>query len=59
MAALVYLTVRDVLGLHRFIMDRTGGVAAPVRDEGLLDGALMRLRSAAYYEGADLRKGGT
>ncbi len=53
MAALIYLTVRDVLGLHRFIMERTGGVAAPVRDEGLLDSALVRPQSAAYYEGAD------
>lgn len=35
-------------------MDQTGFAAAPLRDEGLLESAIMRPRMAAYYEDADL-----
>lgn len=48
-----YLTVLDVIGLHRAIMPRTGGEPA-LRDEGLLESAVMRPQMAAYYEHADL-----
>lgn len=48
-----YLTTLDVLALHRRIMEDTGSVPA-VRDEGLLESALMRPQMLAHYEGADL-----
>ncbi len=48
-----YPSVLDVLGLHRFIMERMGQTPA-LRDEGALDSALMRPAMAAQYEGADL-----
>lgn len=35
-------------------MERTGYAPAPLRDEGLLESAVMRPQMAAYYEGADL-----
>ena len=53
-AQVVYLTLLDVLGLHRFIMEHTGSAPTTVREEGLLESALMRPQTAAYYEGADL-----
>ncbi len=49
-----YLSLGDVLALHRVMMERMGGQAAPVRDEGLLESALLRPQTAAYYENADL-----
>lgn len=48
------LTVADVIALHRAVMERTGYVPAPLRDEPGLESAIMRPRMAAYYEGADL-----
>ena len=52
--AIRYLTTAEVIELHDRIMERTGVRPEPLRDEGLLESALMRARSAAYYEDADL-----
>lgn len=49
-----YLTVADIIGLHAFIMQKTGYEPAPLRDEDGLDSAARRVQTAAYYEGADL-----
>jgi death-on-curing protein len=49
-----YLTVARVIALHDAAMERTGSTYAPLRDEGLLESAIMRARTAAHYEGADL-----
>ena len=49
-----YLTVADILGLHEFIMSKTGYLPAPLRDEEGLESAVMRVQTAAYYEDADL-----
>ncbi len=53
MQAYRYLTTPEVLALHRSIMEDTGSVPG-VRDEGLLESAVMRPRMAAHYEAADL-----
>lgn len=53
MPAIIYVTLDDTLALHRFIMERMGAAPA-LRDAGLLESALMRPQTAAYYEGADL-----
>jgi death-on-curing protein len=49
-----YLTTGDVIALHEAIMGLTGSGFAPLRDEGLLESAVMKPQTAAYYEGADL-----
>lgn len=49
-----YLTVADIVALHDFIMQKTGFVPAPLRDEGGLESAAMRPQALAYYEDADL-----
>lgn len=49
-----YLTLADALALHVAVMESTGVPAAPLRDEALLEAALMRPQMAAYYEQADL-----
>jgi death-on-curing protein len=49
-----YLSLADVIALHEAVMEKTGYRAAPLRDEGLLDSAIQRARTAAYYAGADL-----
>lgn len=49
-----YLTVAEVVELHRSILERMGSRPEPLRDEGLLESALMRARTAAHYEEADL-----
>lgn len=49
-----YLSLADVIALHDRVMEETGFAPVPVRDEGLLESAIMRPRMAAYYEGADL-----
>ena len=51
-----YLGVLDIVALHAEIMERTGFSPAPLRDEGLLESAIMRPRMAAHYEQADLIK---
>lgn len=49
-----YLTVAEVIELHDRIMERTGARPEALRDEGLLESALMRAQTAAYYEEADV-----
>lgn len=49
-----YLSVDDVMALHREMMRRLGAFPAPLRDERLLESAVMRPQTAAYYEDADL-----
>lgn len=49
-----HLTVAEVIELHDRIMERTGARPEALRDEGLLESALMRAQTAAYYEDADL-----
>jgi death on curing protein len=49
-----YLSLTDVLGLHAAIMRRMGSAPAPLRDEGLLESAVLRPQMAAYYDDADL-----
>jgi death-on-curing protein len=49
-----HLSLADVLAIHDFVMQRLGHPAAPLRDEGALESAVMRPRMAEYYEGADL-----
>ncbi|MEZ4532039.1 MAG: Fic family protein [Thermomicrobiales bacterium] len=40
--------------MHRAILDCMGERLEPLRDEGLLESALMRAQMAAYYDSADL-----
>lgn len=49
-----HLSLADVLVLNRAVMLRLRRPAAPLRDERLLESAIMRPQMAAYYEGADL-----
>jgi death on curing protein len=49
-----YLTVAEVVVIHDEIMRHTGYQPEGLRDEGLLESALMRGQAAAYYEDADL-----
>ena len=49
-----YLTVADVLALHDDMMRRLGVSPEALRDEGLLESALMKPQMAAHYGGADL-----
>ncbi len=49
-----YLSLADVLALHQVMMEKFGLGPAPLREEGLLESAIMRPRMAAYYEEADL-----
>jgi death on curing protein len=49
-----FLSLPDVVSLHAFIMELLNSYAAPLRDEGLLESAIMRARMAHYYESADV-----
>lgn len=49
-----YLSLADVIALHHAVMERSGYAPAPLRSEPLLDSAVQRPRTAAYYEEADL-----
>ncbi len=49
-----YLSLANILALHELVMTRTGSEPAPVRDEGLLESAVMRPQMAAHYEQADI-----
>ena len=49
-----HLSLGDVLALHVDLMTRLGYAPAPLRDEGRLESAVMRPRTAAHYEQADL-----
>jgi death on curing protein len=49
-----WLSLADVLALHAELMQRMGARPAPLRDEGLLESAVLRPQMAAYYDEADL-----
>ena len=54
MTEIRYLSLADVLALHQAIMEKFGVGPAPLREEGLLESAIMRPRMAAYYEEVDI-----
>lgn len=54
MAEIRYLSLADVLALHQAMMEKFGLGPAPLREEGLLESAIMRPRMAAYYEEVDI-----
>ena len=54
MSEIHYLSLADVLALHQAIMEKFGFASAPLRDEGMLESAIMRPRMAAYYSEADI-----
>jgi death-on-curing protein len=49
-----YLTVEQVMALHKRVLEAMGWNAAPLRSEDLLASAIQRAQAAAYYGGADL-----
>src|ERR1700676_348945 len=49
-----YLSLADVLALHQAMMEKFGVGPAPLREEGLLESAIMRPRMAAYYDEVDI-----
>ena len=50
----VYLTVAEVVEIHAQAMEGMGWAAAPLRSEGLLESAVMKAQTAAYYGSADV-----
>ena len=54
MDELRYPSLADAVAIHAMLMERTSSPPAALRDEGLLESALMKPRMAAYYEQADL-----
>lgn len=54
MAEIRYLSLADVLALHQAVMEKFNADPAPLREEGLLEAAIMRPRMAAYYEEVDI-----
>ncbi len=50
----IYLTAGEVESFNQQILLRAGQQPGPVRDRGLLEGAVQRPQNAAYYSGADL-----
>lgn len=54
MAQTQYLSLGDVIAIHEKAMRRLGLAPNPLRDEGVLESAVMRPQMAAWYEGADL-----
>jgi prophage maintenance system killer protein len=51
-----HLSTGDVVALHAYIRNRLGQEAAPLRNVGALESAIMRARMADHYEGADLTR---
>jgi death on curing protein len=49
-----YLIAADVIALHAEMMRRMGHAPAPLRDAGLLESAVLRPQTAAYYEDAGI-----
>jgi death on curing protein len=54
MSEIRYLSLADVLALHQAMMEKFGFASAPLRDEGMLESAIMRPRMVAYYSEADI-----
>jgi death-on-curing protein len=51
-----YLSLAEVIAIHESGMRRLGDEPKPLRDEGLLESAVMRPQMAAHYEGADVAR---
>ncbi len=49
-----YLSVDDVINTHDLVLESMGAPYAPLRDVGILEGAIARPQHAAYYTDADL-----
>src|SRR4028119_2004022 len=49
-----YLSLAEVIAIHESAMRRLGVEPKPLRDEGLLESAVMRPQMAASYESADI-----
>ena len=49
-----YLSLAEIIAIYESVMRRLGDELKPLRDEGLLESAVMRPQMAAYYEGADI-----
>ena len=58
MAQVRYPSLADVIAIHEHITRKLGEVPEPLRDEGLLESAVMRPQMAAWYESADLIRQG-
>ncbi|SRR6266496_2161478 len=54
MSEIHYLSIADVLALHQAMMEKFGFASAPLRNEGMLESAIMWPRMAAYYSEADI-----
>lgn len=54
MADIHYLSLAEVLALHQAMMEKFGLAPSPLREEGMLESAIMRPRMAAYYSEADI-----
>ncbi len=54
MAQTEHLSLAEVIAIHESAMRRLGAEPKALRDEGLLESAVMRPQMAAYYEGADV-----
>ncbi len=50
---MLFLHKDEVLEIHSRLLEQFGGLAG-IRDEGLLDSALLAAASRQHYEGADL-----
>ena len=51
---IIYLTVAEVERFNQEILQRAGQPSALLRERGLLESAVQRPQTAAYYAGADL-----
>ncbi len=49
-----YLQLRDAVAMHSEMLHRLQRVPEALRDENLLDSAVIRPRMASHYEGSDL-----
>jgi len=49
-----YLNTDDVISIHDLVLESMGDPYAPLRDVGVLEGAIARPQNAAYYTDADL-----
>jgi death on curing protein len=54
LSSIQYLSLADAIAIHESTMRRLVDGPKPLRDEGILESAVMRPRMAAHYEGADI-----
>src|SRR5579859_1770109 len=52
--SILYLTAGEVLAFNQEILERAGQPSAALRDGGLLESAVRRPQTAAYYAHADM-----